>query len=75
MNKSFDQYSHARKVERIADELVVKLGVDNNSRPFMCKVAYKLSEARIWENFEKAQSATKSVVGLFIYLCKVDMGA
>jgi hypothetical protein len=74
-DKSTDKYKRARQVERIADELVKKLGVTVQSRPFMCKVAYKLSEARIWENFEKAQKAKKSIVGLFIYLCKVDMGA
>lgn len=67
-----DKYARARKVENIADTLLEKLGLDVTSRPFMCKVALRLSEARIWDNLEQAQKATKSKPGLFIYLCKRD---
>lgn len=65
-------YERSRKVENIADSLVEKLGVDIQSRPFMCKVAWKLSEARIWDNLEQAQKSKVNPVGLFIYLCKRD---
>ena len=67
-----DKYERGRKVEIIADQLIEKFGLTDKSRPFMCKVAYKLSEARIWQNYERAQAGTKSKVGLFIYLCKQD---
>lgn len=66
------KYDRARKVEAIADALVEKLGVGSDSRKFMCKVAWKLSEARIWENYETAQKTDKNPVGLFIWLCKRD---
>ena len=65
-------YLQSRKVEVIADKLVEKLGIDEKSRPFMCKVAWKLSEARIWSNLEQAQKSNRNPVGLFIYLCKRD---
>lgn len=67
-----DKYARERKVDAIADSLLEKFGLDNSSKGFMCKVARKLSEARIWSNYEAAQSASKSKVGLFIYLCKRD---
>lgn len=66
-----DKYAAGRKVERIADTLLEKLNLKAESRPFMCKVAYKLSEARIWDNLEQALKG-KNPVGLFIYLCKRD---
>jgi len=71
-NVPSDKYARARKVENIADSLIEKLGLDISSRPFMCKVALRLSEARIWDNYEQSLKATKSKVGLFIYLCKRD---
>lgn len=67
-----DRYVRARRVENIADSLLDKLGLTTESRPFMCKVAWKLSEARIWDNYEQAQKAKTSKVGLFIFLCKRD---
>lgn len=67
-----DKYARARKVETIADALLEKFNLDIGSRPFMCKVALRLSEARIWDNYEQSLKATKSKVGLFIYLCKRD---
>jgi hypothetical protein len=67
-----DKYARARKVEGIADSLLEKFNLDIGSRPFMCKVALRLSEARIWDNYEQSLKATKSKVGLFIYLCKRD---
>lgn len=67
-----DRYARSKKVEEIADMLLMKLGLDQGSRPFMCKVAWKLSEACIWGNLEKAQNGSKNPVGLFIFLCKRD---
>lgn len=68
-----DKYARARKVEEIADTLLVKLRLSQDSRPFMCKVAWRLSEARIWSNLEKAQKpGGRNPVGLFIFLCKRD---
>ena len=68
-----EKYAKARKVEVIADELLQKLGAKDQSRPFMCKVAWKLSEARIYSNLEQATSPkVKNPIGLFIYLCKRD---
>lgn len=63
--------SRARQVEVIADELIHKLGASKTSRPFFCKVAWRLTEARIWSNVEAAQKANNPI-GLFIWLCKRD---
>ena len=65
------QYEQGKKVEILADELLKKMGAPQQSRPFMCKVAWKLSEARIWYNVEQALKG-KNPMGLFIYLCKRD---
>lgn len=63
----------ARKVEIIADDLVEKLNAKIESRPFMCKVAWRLPEHRIYMILEQAQSPeVKNPIGLFIYLCKRD---
>lgn len=70
-----DKYARARKVETIADKLVEKF---NNPayREFYCKIAWKLSEARIWHNYETAITAAKNKGShpgrLFSYLCKRD---
>lgn len=61
-------FSKSKSVEMIADKLVQKFGSEI-SRPFYCKVAYKLSEAVIWDNFEKAQRG-KNPPALFTWLCK-----
>ncbi len=65
------KYEKSKSVEMIADRLIEKLGCKSESRPFMCKVAYKLSEARIWDNVEQALKG-RNPMGLFIYLCKRD---
>lgn len=66
------KYEMSRKVERIADELVIKLG-NSKYRPFYCKIAWKLSEARIWSNYEAAMQANPGAPGkMFSYLCKRD---
>lgn len=65
------RYDKGKQVEQLADVLVIRLGAKVESRPFMCKVAYKLSEARIWDNVEQALKG-RNPMGLFIYLCKRD---
>lgn len=67
-----DRYSRSRKVEETADRLLEKLKLGQDSRKFMCKVAWKLSEARIWDNLEQAQKSGRNPAGLFIFLCKRD---
>lgn len=66
-----DKYGKSKKVEYTADRLIEKLGAKQESRPFMCKVAWKLSDARIWDNVEQALKG-RNPMGLFIYLCKRD---
>ncbi len=71
-NVNDSKYERSRRVETIADQLLDKLGLDINSRKFMCKIAWRLPEVSIWNNLEKAAKG-KNRVGLFIYLCKRDM--
>lgn len=66
-----EKYRKGRNVEVIADALMAKLRAKPESRPFMCKVAWKLSDVRIWYNLEAAQKG-HNPIGLFIYLCKRD---
>ena len=69
------RYEQGKKVEWIADELIKKFNADQKSRPFFCKVAWRLSEARIWYNAEQATKPNAKItnpLGLFIYLCKRD---
>ena len=67
-----DKYARAKRVEAIADQLVSKLG-NSTFRAFYCKVAWKLSEARIWSNYEAAIKGNPTQPGkLFSYLCKRD---
>lgn len=65
------RYDKSKIVEMTADRLIEKLGAKQESRPFMCKVAWKLSEARIWDNVDQALKG-KNPMGLFIWLCKRD---
>lgn len=66
-----DTYAKSKQVEMVADKLLESLGANASSRPFMCKVAYKLKEHVIWNNLEAAKKG-KNPMGLFIYLCKRD---
>ena len=67
------KYQMSRKVDVIADQLVEKLG-NSKYRAFYCKVAFKLSEARIWQHYETAVAGAKdgNPGKLFTYLCKKD---
>lgn len=65
------RYDKGKQVEAFADRLLGKLDMKAESRPFLCKAAYKLSEARLWDNCEQALKG-KNPAGLFIWLCKRD---
>lgn len=67
------KYERSRRVEEMADELMAKLSAKPESRPFLCKVAWRLSESTIWQNYESSRKG-KNPMGLFIYLCKRDLG-
>lgn len=64
-------YDTAKKAELIAYQLVDKFGQPGNFQ-FYCLVAYKLSEARIWSNYEQAQKG-RQPARLFTFLCNKDM--
>ena len=70
-NDNVDKYETASKVEATANKLVEKFQSPGNFS-FYCKVAYKLSEARIWFNYEQALKGNQPV-RLFTYLCNKDM--
>lgn len=65
------RYAKGKQVEFIADKLLKSLGMKQESRPFLCKAAYALNEARLWDNCEQALKG-KNPAGLFIWLCKRD---
>ena len=66
------KYQRSRQVDRIADDIIHRLGAEMRSRPFYCKVAWSLSEARIYNHLESALKG-RSPQRLFTYLCKKDM--
>ncbi len=68
-----DRFAASRNAESIAYKLVDKFN-SPTSFNFYCKVAYKLSEARIWQHYERATTApnVKSPAGLFNWLCRRD---
>lgn len=70
-----NKYERSKKIDYIADQLVEKLG-NQQYRGFYCKVALKLSESRIWNNYETAKKAAEAKGQqpgkLFTYLCKKD---
>lgn len=66
-DRKFDQ---SKRVEYIADRLVAIYG-NQQFRGFYCKVAWKLSESKIWQNVEQANKGS-SPARLFTYLCKRD---
>lgn len=70
-NDNVKGYDRARTVDLIVDKLEAGLNAKPESRPFLCKATWKLSEARVWLNYEKAITG-KNPMGLFIWLCKKD---
>lgn len=71
-NDNERRYAKSRRVEEIADTLMKRLNLSDGSRPFMCKVAWRLPEATIWRNMETALKSDRNPAGLFIFLCKRD---
>ena len=69
-NDNVSKFAKSKSVEHIADKLVETFG-NEQFRAFYCKVAWKLSEAKIWSNVEQAQKGN-SPARLFTYLCKRD---
>ena len=70
------RYEQGKKVDFIVEEIVRKFKsagviIEEKSKPFLYKAAWRLSEARIWSNFESALKGDNKI-GLFIYLCKRD---
>lgn len=73
VNDNVDKYVIARNAERIADRLMEKLNAPDKWRDFYLKVAYKLPEARIWNNYEKTMGKkVTDPARLFTWLCKKD---
>ena len=64
-------YSHAdaRKKETIADRLV-SIFKNPQYKEFYCRVAWKLSEATIWQYVEEALDKGRDPAKYFSFLCK-----
>ena len=62
-------YSRGNEIDMIVNKLQLALNAKDESRPFLCKAAWKLSEAMLWSNCEAALKG-KNPMGLFIWLCK-----
>lgn len=74
MNNGNDnaRYEREREIDLMADMLAEKFN-NPTYRSFYCKVARRLSPARIHLNIERAFAAKKGNPSkLFTYLCKVD---
>lgn len=71
INNDNDKYDKSKAADNIAVRLMGKLNMKEDSKPFLCKVAYKLPENRIWDNCEQALKGNNPI-GLFIWLCKRD---
>lgn len=61
----------AKEVESIAMTLVDKFK-SPDSYKFYCLIGYKLSESKIWHNYEAALKG-KNPPALFNWLCRRDM--
>lgn len=70
-NVNVKSYDRAKTVDFMVDKLATGLNAAEKSRPFLCKAVWKLSESKIWLNYEKAVTG-KNPMGLFIWLCKKD---
>lgn len=71
INDNVNKYDRSKMADNIATILQAKLGMKDDSKPFLCKVAYKLPEYKIWDNCEQALKGNNPI-GLFIWLCKRD---
>lgn len=70
-NDNVGKYQKSKLADNIASKLQTKLGMKEESKPFLCKVAYKLPENIIWDNCDQALKG-RNPAGLFIWLCKRD---
>lgn len=66
-----DTVAKSKQVDLIADKLVLALN-NPDRRAYYCKVAYKLSEAQIWNNLEQSAKG-RSPAKLFTWLCQRDL--
>lgn len=75
LNKTNNDIDNDRSktVDLIADKLTVALG-NPMARTYYCKIAWKLSEAQIWNNLEQSAKG-KHPAKLFTWLCERDMKA
>lgn len=72
-NDNESKYRAAGRVEHIARQLVDKFSSPGNFN-YYCKVAYKLSESKIWNNYEVSLKG-RAPAKLFTFLCNKDMSA
>lgn len=70
-NNDIGNVEKSKQVDEIANKLVSALN-NPKARSYYCKVAYKLSEAKIWDNLEQA-STGRNPAKLFTWLCQRDM--
>lgn len=70
-NNVIDNVAKSKQADLIADKLILALN-NPSGRAYYCKVAYKLPEARIWDNLEQAGKG-REPAKLFTWLCQRDM--
>ena len=71
-NNVNDNVDKSKAVDLIADKLVLAFN-NPNGRPYYCKVAWKLSEHKIWMHLE-ASAKGRNPAKLFTWLCQRDLG-
>lgn len=67
-NVNLKQRTEAQ-VDAIANDVMQKLGASRDYRSFYCKIAWKLSDATIYNNLELALRG-KNPARYFTWLCK-----
>ena len=70
-NNVIDNVARTRATDLLADTLVARLN-NPGAREYYCKVAYKLSEAQIHNNLEKALSG-RDPLSYFTWLCNKEL--
>ena len=76
INNKISTHARAKLVQATARKLVETFKAEHSYKFFM-KVAWRLSESKIWQHVETALAAKRKRPGdtplkFFIYLCKVD---
>ncbi len=72
LESTMPNYIKAKQVDFIADKIMERLNTEEN-RKFYCKVAWKLTEATIWNNMEIALKGDNPQ-RYFSFLCKLAIG-